>query len=228
MIGHNVPWFWFELDTTPIKEGWLSAIQQEYNHNPVGFMGHIQDTIRGWNGIQLTPDDAGKHMAACGVYPGDITGSVIPLKGVSDTDIVWWHFIRWYVAPYARHTKLIQNNYKTVNYRTEVVTGHIDAQSDPNPYPPFTVMGCDSCNNTAWGDHYNYAIQEKTPAVLIHGCKDGSLLDLLTPRDRVVHIDTSIAAKALPQLSKLFTAQSKPKPKSYRRKRKKVLGLAPV
>lgn len=156
----DTPWFWFELDCTPLRAGWLSAIESEYNDGLRTFMGVVERTYRGFDGKLLDEADGGNHMAACGVYPGDITGSVVPLRGVSSTDIPWWSFLQWYIAPYARHTNLIQNNYKTKNYHKE------DGK-----------IVCDSCNNTAWGNHYNNPISDK--AALVHGCKDGSLLKLL-------------------------------------------------
>ncbi len=203
MVGHNVPWLWYELDATPIKKNWLTAIEQEYNQNPVGFMGCIERAYVGFNGVLLEEDDAGKQMAACGVYPGDITGTVVPLRGVADTDRVWYQHIRWYVSPYARHTNLIANNYKTENYQIE--GGEI---------------ACDSCNNTAWGNHYNNPIREE--AVICHGCKDGTLMEVLTAPKA---LDCAGAAIP-PTLYNPETGKTKPVPKSYRKRKRSVRSLA--
>lgn len=223
MVGSGVPWLWYELDCTPVKENWLSAIHQEYGPG-ADFMGCLERSYVGFNGTLLEADDAGNQMAACGVYPGDITGTVVPLRGIADTDRPWWHHIRWYVAPFARHTKLIQNNYKTENYRYNTEN-----------YKDGTTVICDSCNNTAWGNHYNNPISPE--AVLVHGCKDGSLLDYLVPRIKcaapadIVEKSMDILkemSQPLDEPVKLFTVSPKPKPRSYRRKRKKGLGSASV
>lgn len=195
--NRNAPWLWFELDATPIKENWLSAIEEAYREGSTRFMGCLERTYRGFNGELLSEEDGGKHMAACGVYPPDAADTIVPLKGVSETDIPWWSFLQWYIYPFCSHTNLIQNNYKTQNYRTAEV-------------PPFTDIDCDSCNNTAWGNHYNYSFDpDTTPAVLVHGCKDGSLLDLLTPRIKC-QVPTEIADKAISQLKELGNALDEP------------------
>lgn len=206
---YNVPWFWYELDCTPLKEGWLSVIEAEYNEGPGGFLGCLEQTYRGFDGRLLDGQDAGQHMAACGVYPGDITGTVVPLRGVSETDVVWWNFLQWYIAPVTRHTHLIQNNYKTHNYRKE------DGE-----------IVCDSCNNWAWECHYNKPINPK--AVILHGCKDGSLFKLLDPIVYGHTIQTLMYERGPEEQAKLDKHQAeicKPKPKSYRRGRKKVRKL---
>lgn len=168
------PWLWFELDCTPIKENWLSTIEEAYRLGPTRFMGCLERTYRGFNGELLSEEEGGKHMAACGVYPPYAADTIVPLKGVSETDIPWWSFLQWYIAPFCSHTDLIQNNYKTQNYREQLVTGYNDF---PDPIPDHVDIDCDSCNNTAWDNHYNNPISPN--AVLVHGCKDGSLIKLM-------------------------------------------------
>lgn len=231
--GGNRPWLWMELDCTPIRDNWLSIIAEAYRSGSTRFMGYLGKTYRGFNGELLTEEDGGHHMAACGVYPADVTDTVVPLKGVHATDIPWWSFLQWYIAPFTGHTDLIQNNYKTENYRVEKTITNQDGErcylNGEKRVGFFSrEIICDSCNNTAWGNHYNNRINPD--AVLVHGCKDGSLLDLLTPRIKC-QVPAEIADEAMSQLKKLGEALDepvklfKPVPKSYRRKRKKVLEL---
>lgn len=249
------PWLWFELDATPIKENWLSTIEEAYKSGSSRFMGCLERTYRGFNGELLSEEDGGKHMAACGVYPPDAADTIVPLKGVSETDIPWWSFLQWYIAPFCSHTNLIQNNYKTENYRVEKTITDQDGErcylnGEKRVGHFLREIICDSCNNTAWDNHYNNRISHD--AVLVHGCKDGSLLEMLTPQIKCQVPTESEAAslsEAFSQLKELgaeqktlppeaakiiednfweLTKPDKPEPRSYRRKRKKVRGLVPV
>jgi hypothetical protein len=58
---------------------------------------------------------------------------------------------------------LIQNNWRTAKY------AHV---------PPDDAIGCMSVANWAWDVHFNKPIGPEV--VLVHGCKDGTLLEVLT------------------------------------------------
>lgn len=51
------PILWLECDAIPTHEGWLEAIEVEYESCGAKFMGHLEPNIRP------------PHMAGCGVYP---------------------------------------------------------------------------------------------------------------------------------------------------------------
>jgi len=72
----------------------------------------------------------------------------------------WTHVIQWYVVKELKDSPLIQNNWRTKNYR----------------YSSGQIV-CDSVANLAWDVHWNKAVNED--AVLVHGCKDDSLVKLL-------------------------------------------------
>ncbi len=61
LSSQQEPWLWWEADSTPIKNGWLEAIQKEYEAGGKPFMGYVTDQ----NGTD-------PHMAGVGVYPPDI------------------------------------------------------------------------------------------------------------------------------------------------------------
>lgn len=157
-VEHN-PWMWFELDCTPVANGWLSKIEAEYREAGSPFMGAKEKTIRGKNGVLL--DDAGYHMVATGVYSSDVVAWIPSLGGVSATMLPWWEFLQWQIMPRMAETKLIQENWRTINYRREN-----------------SSIICDSDANLAWTIDYNKVILEDT--VVVHGCKDGTLIDVLS------------------------------------------------
>jgi hypothetical protein len=63
---YTTPWLWFELDTTPVKAGWLSMLEQEYINNGKPFCGVKEPTVLADdNGFQ-TQD--GHYMVPVGMY----------------------------------------------------------------------------------------------------------------------------------------------------------------
>jgi hypothetical protein len=157
----QIPWMWFELDCTPIYSGWLTKIKEAYNDTPNFFLGSKDVTVRGKNGKMLDVSESGYNMATCGVYPHDMPARILNLRAMHASYMRWNEFIQWYVVPSMSDTKLIQNNWRTMNYRREG-----------------SEIICDSDANLAWNIHYNSPILDTT--VVVHGCKDGSLTSLLS------------------------------------------------
>lgn len=60
------PWFWWEPDCTPLKEGWLDALEREYNEGGKPFMGHIVSGDPFQNGKTI------EWMTGCGIYPWNV------------------------------------------------------------------------------------------------------------------------------------------------------------
>jgi len=59
------PWFWWEPDATPVKEGWMKALDDRHQEGRRPFAGHI---------VQGTPfpgRPAMRWMTGCGIYPWD-------------------------------------------------------------------------------------------------------------------------------------------------------------
>jgi hypothetical protein len=169
--NYDEPWLWFELDTTPMRAGWLdeidSAIQPlitpSLNSGSLPrYFGVKEPTYLEYQG-GLMPD-AGHQMAAVGVYPAHMD-DVLSLRAVSATNIPWNTFLRWYFMPYFQELPLFQNNWQTANYHRE--------KGDKGK------ILCDSVAKWAWDVHFNNPISSK--AALVHGCKDGTLLDVLAP-----------------------------------------------
>lgn len=58
-IAPGQPILWLEPDAIPIEDGWFTAIEEEYLHCGMPFMGHLE--------LKAKPP----HMAGVGVYPHD-------------------------------------------------------------------------------------------------------------------------------------------------------------
>lgn len=170
ILASDAPWFWFELDSTPLRADWLDEIESaciaaqtrlQRDNKRLLYFGVRERSCIESQGALLPIEEAGEHMAACGVYPGDMVSRVLTLPTVSATNIPWYTFIRWYVVPQMHAMPLIQNNWQTCGYERQA-DGRITCQSEAN---------------WAWDIHFNKDV--RTDAVFLHGCKDGSLIDLL-------------------------------------------------
>lgn len=160
---------WFELDTTPITDNWLDILSAEYyadttkavkeKREPLLYFGTKERNYEGRNGELLPESAAGSRMAPVGIYSTEICHAPV-LSSLSATTRHWSSVIQWYTVPSLNDSKSIQNNWRTKNYRKE--------KGD---------VVCDSIANLAWDIHFNNPIHED--AVLVHGCKDGSLINLL-------------------------------------------------
>ncbi len=165
--GEDYPWLWYELDTTPTRAGWLDEIENEVHFltaeaqsagvYPPRYFGAIEPARLEYQGT-LMPN-AGKQMAAVGVYPSNMN-DVLSLRAISATNIPWYTFLRWYVTARAAELPLIQNNWQTARYHRE----------------EDGTIASDSVAKWAWDIHFNDPVGPEV--ALVHGCKDGSLLDL--------------------------------------------------
>ena len=160
---------WFELDTVPMRENWLDLIAFEYyadttravkeKREPLIYLGVKERVYEGKNGELVPESVTGHRMAQVGVYSTKICSAPV-LNSLSVSNRHWTHIIQWYVVNRMKNSGLIQNNWRTEKYRNsngEVV--------------------CDSISNLAWDVHWNKPVSEG--AVLVHGCKDSSLVKLL-------------------------------------------------
>lgn len=166
--GNKLPWYWFEADCTPLRSTWLDEIESEYNAAGKPFMGAVQPTrlIHPDTGEFVRND--GEHVIGSCVYPADFAKRS-----------TLWRYIRWDSEPpvptpwdvYLRHeirqqahvSIRIKSNWRTKNYQI-AGTGRIT---------------CDPIDELSVDD----AIPPET--AVVHGCKDGSLVDaLLSPKKK--------------------------------------------
>jgi len=161
------PWYFYELDNTPIQIGWLSKLQREHHESGKAHMGAIVPT----RGFSIMPDGSLKpsfgdpHMVGTGIYHHAM-GALSPNIGQLDRSMPWAGplepydiRLRYEVVPHAHNTILIQHNWNTGNYRVE--NGQI------------------VCDDLSGDVNLSHAKPYDGHAVVVHGCKDGSLAKLV-------------------------------------------------
>ena len=167
-IGWNGPWLWMELDMLPVKHGWIQAIRNGYTLCGSPFMGNVVPTAWVEEGKLVVKEDD-LMMMGCGVYPANM-----------DRD--------------QRFRPLLSDLVKP---------------ADRNPHTPFdfylrhAMCQAGIANTTLIADMWQTCEYKKTAkgitckpvpldkprrergglvppeAVLAHGCKDGTLAELL-------------------------------------------------
>lgn len=69
------PWFWWEADATPLKPGWLTAIEQAYLVGGRPFGGHVVHGMGHMNGVAVYPPMVAKYCPKalyCRAAPFDV------------------------------------------------------------------------------------------------------------------------------------------------------------
>lgn len=166
----NAPFYYFEPDNTPIRYGWLNVIKDAYRSANAPYMGVIRPTrvVRRNRLGDIERGFEGKHMVGTGIYPPNAFSRSVVIHAI-DRQMVWaqreptlpWDIrCRDEIVPRAAHTDLIDHKWSTVNYRVE----GDKIVCDPNP------------KNPEGTDHSGEVLET---AVVVHGCKDGSLADLV-------------------------------------------------
>ena len=206
---------WFELDTTILKSNWLDIISAEYyadttkaakeKRDPRIYLGAKERVYEGKNGELLPESLAGQRMAPIGVYSKEICLSPV-LNSMSMSNRHWTHIIQWYVVKRMTDSSLIQNNWRTKNYRHEGKN-----------------FVCDSDANLAWDVHWNKPVDES--AVLVHGCKDSSLFKLLFDNSNddmkmIKNLSVEEAEDIMEDIEDATYSESESQSKAYKRNNK--------
>ncbi len=199
------PWYFFEPDNLPVIPAWLDMLEDEYQQDRTKpFLGCVDVTyeVAHHNG-ELR--QIGNHMVGTGIYPPvlrDFTdlhiGCVDAFDIVMSRDII--HL--------CRHTKLIHNNWRSCHYRWEKGALKSDQAG---------------LLERQFGQALNRDVSPD--AVVIHGCKDSSLLHVLSTLHRNPKVLKSqqlgriVAPKPLELLKTLEKLPNAPKARYGRRLR---------
>lgn len=156
--------YFFELDNTPMSPGWLDKIHDEYVNENKPYMGCVVPT-RGFENGQPTLGEP--HMVGTGIYPPNYASYSPKLKHIDRvamfTAMPMEPFdvaIRHETVPFAHATKLIQHNWRTCHYRKEG-----------------DAIVCDDLPDV--GENESHKAPVSKCAVVVHGCKDDSLPNLI-------------------------------------------------
>lgn len=158
---NKLPWFWMELDCLPLKPNWADHLEKEYIKQKKPCLGTIQDTIT------VTKDsykiNIAKHLQGTAVYPPRVDQICSIWQYVDQLPTAFDVITQWEIMPNTADTKLIQQGFRTINYKIH--------------HNPFKIQGEDNgdLNKVAC---YNQPLDPK--AVIHHGCKDTSLANIVT------------------------------------------------
>lgn len=159
-INNQLPWLWMELDVFPLKKGWASLLREDYYEKNKPFYGCLEDTTT------LTLDEETvfltKHFVGAGIYPPKVSDFSKNWKHVDRIPTAFDVICQFEFAPLTHHSELFQHNFRTDNYR-KTEDGAII---------------CDDRNNFKGGRKFNKPVSSK--AVILHGCKDKTLYDLIS------------------------------------------------
>jgi hypothetical protein len=162
--NNDLPWLWMELDLLPLKPNWADILEKEYHKQGKPCLGTIQDTFT------ITSDMyrviIAKHLQGTAVYPPDISKICSVWEYVDRIDKAFDVATQWEVIPNTADTKLIQQGFRTINYK--ILLNSLRIQGEDNGDMNGVV---------------SYAQPIDPEAVLHHGCKDTSLADIVTSED---------------------------------------------
>lgn len=164
MHSTKVPFYFWEPDCVPMKEGWVDDLDAEY-HRKVGIMGHLYEGGMASNGKNIY-----KMIVGSAVYPPNFLEFCPSAQSLSTYNLAyknagtipepWDVRCRWNFMAIGRDTPLIRTYWKSVNYHWK--DGRIVFYAeDPEAQ---AVQGV-TCPERVVSPE----------AVVVHGCKDGSL-----------------------------------------------------
>lgn len=157
--NNTQPWYWLEADNTPMHENWLNDVATEYNLSGKPFMGVVEFGRMKCpkTGEMIRADVA--HMNGNGVYPArwamtsPVFQTIHTFKEGSPFDL----YLRYELNGHTHPSKTLFNNWKTRGY-TRLPDGSLASKAIDEAHPPKEIP---------------------SGVAVVHGCKDGSLLELL-------------------------------------------------
>ena len=152
------PWLWMETDLVPIKKNWATILEKEYKRAGKPFMGCVEpNRVFTNDGQELIH---GEHLVGIGIYPPDIDKYSENWKHVDRCNVAFDWVCGYEMVPHTHRSPMILNNFRTVKYRID------DGEIVCSDIQPKVTRG-------------TYARSITSEVVLHHGCKDGSLVELM-------------------------------------------------
>jgi hypothetical protein len=162
--NNKLPWLWMEVDLLPLKPKWADILEKEYKKCGKPFFGTIQDTTT------VTSDmfriNIARHLQGTAVYPAEIWKHCSIWEYTDRLDKAFDVITQWEIVPRTADTKLIQQGFRTINYKLLL--------------NPLRIQGED---NGDMNGVVSYAQPIAPEAILHHGCKDTSLAEIIMSED---------------------------------------------
>lgn len=173
-IGNDQPWLWLEPDACPIKAGWDVTLANDYREAGKPYYGYVRPTAWRDAAGNLTPIEGDNMLLGVAIYPPNmhLDSELAPLmvdlshaNPQSHPTSPWDIYLRWHFFRRGVHsTQVIYDRWRTCNY----TRGEFDVITcEPLPSEKHAVGG---------------VIPDE--AVLVHGCKDGSLHRLVIGEEK--------------------------------------------
>jgi len=154
---NTLPWFWLESDVFPFAPGWLETWEKEYAQSKKPYMGHIN--ISRYKNLETGARfEKGHHLMGVATYPADYMRRCKMIQSVPAT-ISWDTWTGEEVVPETHDTNLLAHRWGTCRYRRNEKNQIVMDAVDPVNY-------------------HDYSVPIPEEAVLVHGCKDGSIYTL--------------------------------------------------
>lgn len=171
-LGNTDPFLWLEADMLPVKPRWADKLFEDYRYGGTPFRGVIVQTPFNENG-KIVFRDNDQMMMGTGIYPPNMErderikpllldlAKPFSMNPQEPFDV----YLRWPIRNIGvSHTELIADMWATQNYRST----------------PEGIV-CESV------DHGDRVVRPRggllsAKALLVHGCKDGSLADIVLGR----------------------------------------------
>ena len=163
--NYQEPWYFWEPDCVPMGKDWVDKLEKEFNKEPNKIMGSLVGGGMASNGKNVY-----KLIVGSAIYPAkflDYCGLAASLYNYNvayrTSGVVpepWDVRCRWVFLQHGRNTELIKSYWKSVNYQWK--DGNIVFfAEDPEAQ---AIQGVTCPDRTVTSE-----------ALVVHGCKDGSL-----------------------------------------------------
>jgi hypothetical protein len=153
-----LPWFWMELDVTPVGDGWLDSLSREYAGCGAPCLGVLQD-------LNSRLPDNGRHLVGTAVYPPRLDAVCPKCAQAASLSHAFDYDCRDQLVPNSAQSRLIQHNFRTSRYY---------CSRDG-------IAGVEVSRRT---DNVRFDNAVGREVLIVHGCNDGSLSRLITGRMR--------------------------------------------
>lgn len=155
-------WYFFEPDCTPLRVGWLDALEEELRASGKACLGAVVPTryVNRETGEEVLIGDM--HMVGAGIYPPNVPSGSLLFKSLLRCGQPWDLFMQHELTPYCHASESIQHIWNVRNCRRENGQILCDAGSPLSRPEPI-----------------------REDALVVHGIKDGSLLRLLQAEAKI-------------------------------------------
>lgn len=176
------PWLWLEVDAVPMDANWANKLQQEYNACGKPLLGPVRQTVYRRDNGEVYHIEGDNMMLGVAVYPNWLL-NVQELKPLmrdfiklpdQSPDQPFDVYLRWVFSRLGwAHTDAIGHEWKTTDYS-------------------MTISGL-KCSNKDELEH----LVDIEGKLIIHGCKDDSLYNLILNPAKTPIAEAAIAPPVL-------------------------------